>query len=180
MRFLKIYEKNIIKYDLLNKFKYKEISKLPQIKKIVLNFTYKNSNIKNLITSLIALELIANQKGLLTYSNISNISLKIRKGQPIGCKVIIKKKYIYLFFSKLVIDILPNFKNFKEIKMKKVSKLSSITLKIKSVLGFLEFEGQYKFLKDLSSLNITIVTDLVTYKEFFFLLKSFKIPVFTK
>ena len=53
MYIFKTYDKNIIQYDLLNKFQYKKIDKLPKIKKIVLNFNYKNFNIKNLIISLL-------------------------------------------------------------------------------------------------------------------------------
>ena len=94
MNSLEYYYKTIIKYDLINKFSYSNIKKIPELKKIVLNFGCKSSEIKELATSLLALELIINTNTpiFLTKSKQPNVLLKIRKGAPVGCKVILKKK----------------------------------------------------------------------------------------
>jgi large subunit ribosomal protein L5 len=89
---------NIIKYDLVNKFYYKNHKKIPKLNKIILNFNCKNINFKLLISSIIALELITTQKSIITSSKKSNITLKIRKGNPIGCKVTLRKEKMYFFF----------------------------------------------------------------------------------
>ena len=66
MYFLKNYYKNIIQYDLVNKFHYRNLQNLPKLQKIVLNFGYKNPNIKNLASALLFLELITTRRGVIT------------------------------------------------------------------------------------------------------------------
>lgn len=114
MYFLENYYQNVIQYDLINKYQYKNLQNLPRLKKIILNFGYKNSNIKVLASSLLALELIATKRGTMITTKSSHILLKLRKGTPVGCKVILKKKLMYQFFAKLLIDIFPQMKEFKE------------------------------------------------------------------
>ena len=49
-----------------------------------------------------ALELITLQKGILTVTKKSNVILKLKKGEPIGCKVVLRKTNMYNFwFSNL-------------------------------------------------------------------------------
>jgi large subunit ribosomal protein L5 len=166
MNFIENYYKNIIKYDLLNRFQYKNLKKLPRLKKIILSFSCKNSNTSQIMPSLLALELITSQKALLTLSKNSNISLKIRKGNPVGCKVILKKKVMYNFLKNLILNILPNLVKFKK---------NSLTLE--NSLVFSELEQQYYLFKDIPKLNISIVCNSVNFIEFFFLLNSFKLPI---
>lgn len=98
MKFLKNYNENIVKYDLINKFEYTTINNLPKIKKIILSFNFKKFDFKLLISALIALEIISLQKCSLLKAKKFNISLKIRKGNPIGCKVILRKNNMRFFF----------------------------------------------------------------------------------
>ena len=91
MHFLDYFYTKTLKFDLINKFYYKELKNLPKLKKIVLNFNCRTTNLKTLATHLLALELITNQKSNLTISKRPNLLLKIRKGNPVGCKVILKK-----------------------------------------------------------------------------------------
>lgn len=99
MQIFEYYYTNIIRYDLINKFYYNNHKQIPKVIKIVLNFNCNSVNIKRLISSMVALELITNQKSVILTSKKANISLKLRKGNPIGCKVTLKKKkYEYFFF----------------------------------------------------------------------------------
>ena len=82
MQIFKYYYNNVIKYDVINKFYYKKYKQIPKIIKIVLSFNCKNLNIKQLLNSLIALELISAKKGFILVSKKSNILLKIKKGNP--------------------------------------------------------------------------------------------------
>ena len=79
MQIFKYYYNNVIKYDVINKFYYKKYKQIPKIIKIVLSFNCKNLNIKQLLNSLIALELISAKKGFILVSKKSNILLKIKK-----------------------------------------------------------------------------------------------------
>ena len=74
----------------------------------------KSFEIKNLAASLLSLELIAVQQGVLTKSKRANILLKIRKGNPVGCTVVLRKNKMYNLKS----EIFRKFKiqgNFPEI-----------------------------------------------------------------
>ena len=178
MHFLEYYYQNIIQYDLLNKFRYKNIKKLPKLQKIVLNFGCKNSDIKNLSTALLSLELITNKRGNLIVSKNSNILLKIKKGNPVGCKVILKKTFMYNFFAKILINIFPRIKNFTEFNTQKNKlKNNAFSYKLTNALTFLELEQNYYLFNNLPNLNITVTTNTKTKKELVFLLHSFKLPL---
>lgn len=105
MFFFDIYFHKVIKYDLVNAFFYQNLVKIPQLKKVILNFGYKKSNIKYLVSSLLALEFISFKKGKITKSKHLNIFLKIKKGNPVGCKLVLKKNVMYFFYLKLITSI---------------------------------------------------------------------------
>nr|QYJ09259.1 ribosomal protein L5 [Pleurosigma sp. mgcode 4] len=179
MHFLEYYYKSVIKYDLINKFFYKNTNELPEIKKIILNFGSKNTKIKTFAASLLALELITNKKGIVTKTKKPNLFLKIQKGKPAGCKVILKKALMYNFLSKILIEITPNIKKFLIFK-KKYKNFNNFSLNLDNKkLIFSELKEHYHLSKTLSYLNITIVTNAQTKKELFFLLKSFNLPLKT-
>ena len=176
MNYLQNYYNNIVKYDLINKFRYKNINNLPKVNAIVLSFNYKTNNLKQLISSLIALELIGEQKPIFTKSKVPVISLKIRKGNPIGCKLILRKSYLNNFLDKLLNEIFCDLKlaiNSKQIIKNKF--IPTFTLKLKNNLNFSILETHYQIFKNLSNLNIVFVTNAKNLSEFIFLLKSYKI-----
>ena len=176
MHSINYYYNNIVKYDLINKFYYKNIKQLPKIKKIILNFNFKRQNFKNLMSSLIALELISNQKPIFIKSKISNITLKIRKGQPVGCKIILRKQNSNIFIQKLINEYFYSKFNIQE-SLKKIKPINSsfMSFQIKNSLIFPELEANYQIFKQLTKLNITIVCTSKTFSELIFLLKSYKI-----
>ena len=119
MHFFNYHSLKTIKSDFLIKFNYKNIFLSPQIDKLILNFGIKELNFKNILPTLTSLELITNQKTILTCSKMSNISLKIRKGVPVGCKVTLRNLNMSLFLSKVILIIFPSIKLFEGIPFKK-------------------------------------------------------------
>ena len=77
MHFLEYHYKKVVRYDLINKFQYTNIDELPQIKKIIINFGCKDFKIKNFAATLLALELITTQRGIVTKTKTPNIFIKI-------------------------------------------------------------------------------------------------------
>jgi large subunit ribosomal protein L5 len=110
MFFFERYLHQIISYDLINTFFYKNLKEIPKLKKITLNFGYQNSTFRRLVSSLLALEFITCKKGNLTISKDLNVFLKIKKGNPVGCKIILKKSTMYLFYLKLITSIFSKMK----------------------------------------------------------------------
>lgn len=177
MNLLGNYYKKVVRYDLINKFFYNHIEDIPQLKKIILNFGCKSSEIKTLAASLLSLELIAVQKGVLTKSKKANILLKIRKGNPVGCVVVLKKNKMYNFLFKLLTDVFPNLRDFKGISIAKKIGNRSFSLTLKDLISFKELERQFYLFSKLPPLNITFVTNTKTKKELVYLLNAFKLPL---
>lgn len=168
---LQNYTKNIVKYDFINKFNYNLSVNIPKLHFIILQFKLKKYDVKSLISALTALHLITLQKGVLTSSRISNISFKIRKGQPIGCKITLRKNKLNTFLLVFINKIVTTY----NLKTYKIYNLFSIN--IKNILIFNELEQNYLFFKNVSNLNVHIGTSNCTFSEFKFLLKSFKLTL---
>jgi len=89
-----------VQYDLVTKLSHVNCITLPKIKSINLNFGVRGAALsdKKILPSLLALEILTGQKGIITKSTKDLINWKIRKGMLIGCKVNIRK---YSFISLL-------------------------------------------------------------------------------
>jgi large subunit ribosomal protein L5 len=174
MQELEYFNKKTFKYDLINKFLYKNTKKLPKIQKIILNFSCQNTKLKNLSSSLLALELITNKKGLVTTSKKSNILLKIRKGNPVGCKVIFSKNNYYKFFTRFLNEILPKQENSFNFSKNNFNK-NTYYYRVNNTFNFLELEKNYYLFNELNYLDINIIINSNSKKDIKFLLNSFKI-----
>lgn len=169
MKFLTDYNENVVKYDLINKFNYKISKQLPKLQSIVLTFKVKKYDLKTLSCCLAAIELISYQKPILTQSKVSNISIKIRKGMPVGCKVTLKKKKLKHFLFMLI-----NKFQLTELKATSKDKLF-FSCKISNVFIFNILEKNYQFFRNLPDLNVNLSTTTCKNEELLFLLKSYKL-----
>jgi len=172
MNLLENYYKKVIRYDLINRFLYTHLNDIPKLKKIILNFGCKSFEIKNIVTSLFALELITLKQATVTKSKRANILLKIRKGYPVGCMVVLTKAEMYTFFVKLLIEIFPNLKDFKGLNLLQKEEVKSFSLTLMDLITFKELEKQFYLFANLPPLNIVIVTNTKTQKELMYLLNS--------
>ncbi len=164
---------NVIIYDLITKFHFKNIFEIPKITKICLNIGLKNANIekKKLINIIVLLKLITNQEPIVTKSKKNNIFLKIKKNSIIGCKITLKKKNIYPFLEKLLIFIIPNM---NLIKINKNNK-NILNFQIKNILNFFELKTEFLKFKNIPPLDVSIHTNCKNYFELFSLLNSYNI-----
>jgi len=176
MHFLDYFQSKTLKHDLLNKFYYKNINDLPKLEKIILNFGCKTNDLKQLSIAILALELVTNQKGILTNSKKSNILLKVRKGNPVGCKVTLQKKGVVRFLEKILFEIFPKIKNFNGLTVSRQIKKNSFSYELHNTLSFSELEEHYYLFNNLPKLDITIITKTKTKEEFLFILKSLQFP----
>lgn len=172
MHFLEHYYTTIVKYNLIHRFKYENLKNIPKLEKIILSFGCKTSDLKILAYSLLALQLITTKKGNLTISNQSSIVLKIRKGNPVGCKIILTKKLMYKFFAKFLLEISTKLKNKSLISKSRV--FNTLTCNFNNILIFKELEKNYVLFNSLKNLQIIFITNAKTTEELFFLLNSFK------
>lgn len=181
MYILKFYYEHIIKHDLINKFKYYNLKNIPKIKKIIINIGCSNYKIKNIAPAFLFLELLTNKSSLFTKTKKANIFLKIKKGTPIGCVVVLTKIKIYKFLFKLLLEILPSLKNFKGITYKfHKLKCNSFSFYIKDLVVLKEFNPHFHLFNNLPAINITIITNTQNKNELIYLLQSFKLPLLPK
>lgn len=179
MSFLKTYNEKIIKYDLINKFSYNNTKNIPKLEKITLNFGCKNFNIQKFATTLLALEMITSKKATLSVSKNANILLKIQKGQPAGCKVVLVKKEMDFFLTKLHLEILPKLRNFLGFKLQ--TRTSSFSFQLsRNEITLPEFDNHYPLFSDLPNLDINVLTNSKNRKELLFLAESIKFPFLKK
>jgi large subunit ribosomal protein L5 len=178
MHFFEHFYVKRLKYDLLNKFFYLNNQKFPKIKKIILNFSCKTAEMKNLASSSLALELITNKKGRLTNTRYPDVLLKIRKGNPTGCKIILRKELMYNFLGRINYEIFPRIKNFAAFEINKKTHKNVFSFSLQDNFLFYELEQHYHLFNYLSKLNITIVTNAKNKTELAFMLKSFHFPLF--
>lgn len=177
MQFFENFYLKTVRYDLTNRYFLKNTKSIPKIKKIILNFNCwsKPLDVNLVASSMLALELITCQKGELTKTKFSNLILRLRKGIPIGCKLILKKENNYIFLSKIVQEVSPSNKVFMLYNPNLMK--NAFSFNIKELFNFNELEKQYSFFKDLNHLNVTIITNTNSLNELEFLLKSLKIPL---
>lgn len=175
MHYLEFYYKTVIKYDLINKFNYRNLNELPKLKQVILNFKIKNIKIKTFVAALIAVELITKKKNKITTTKKPNIFLKIRKGQPIGGKIILQKTTMYHFLSLLMLEIFPKISNSFKFKLNNKN-IFYIKLDNKN-LNFSNLKEHYNLYNLIPYITISILTNTKTHKELFFLLKSFQFNI---
>jgi len=179
MNLFDTYLTNVIFFDYITKFKKNSIHKLPIIDKLILSFEYKKPTLKKVLLSLITLKLIngnINRKGKIILTKRSNIALKLRAGNPVGCKLTLRKKELLNFLSKFLLIILPSDKFFT--KINNISKNNMVSFQFKNLFLFEELGSNYNVFKELNKLSIVLVTtNCNTIEELIFLLKSLKIQV---
>ena len=103
MFMLEKYYNHVIKVDLINKYSHVNFKEIPKIEKIILNFGCKNSDLFEISSALLFLELISQKKSTVTRAKRSNVLLKIRKGNIVGCTVTLAKNDLYHFLLQLVV-----------------------------------------------------------------------------
>lgn len=170
------YYKNL-KFDLINKFHYSNLKKLPKLKKIVLNSSCKSTELKTLSRGLLSLEIITNQRGMLTISKRPNLSLKIRKGSPTGCKLTLSKSTMLDFICKISNEVFPKAKNFDGILIHKKVEKRACSFILKDILNFTELSENYYLFNNLSSFSLSFITEVNCKEEMLFILKSLQLPL---
>ena len=176
MSSIRSYLQRKFKYDMFNRFCYKKVQNFPQIKKIVLNFGFKTNDFTSLVTSLFVLELLTKQKGILTLSKNANLFLKIRKGNPVGCKVTLQKKAAFSFLNRYYYEIFPKLKQSEHLLNLKMLNKNSFSYNLNDTSVFQELNNKYYLFGNLPQLNITIVTNSMFKLELVYLIKLFKFP----
>ena len=167
------YKNYKINYDLINKIVFNSIFKIIKITKIILNMGQKDCKKEKILSVILTLELLTSQKGVLVQSKKNIISLKIKKGAIVGCKVTLRKKNVFLFLEKLVLFYFPKMKDFKGFQINQ----ENFSFSVNNLLNFFELEDKFSQFSQLPKLDIVFVLKNSNPDRTRILLNSFNFPV---
>lgn len=164
---------------LTEKFGYKTVMRVPQIKKIVLSQGIGEAVAdKKVIDSAVAdLSIIAGQKAIATISKKDISNFKLRKGMPVGTKVTLRGEKMYDFLDRLISVSLPRTRDFRGVPAKGFDGRGNFNFGVKEHIIFPEIDIDK--VNKILGMDITIVTTAESDEEAKALLDAFGFP-FTK
>ena len=173
---LKVYFEDVVRKKLSDEFGYKNRLQVPVIEKIVINMGIGEgvNDRKKVESAANDLGLIAGQKAVITKARKSIATFKVRDGQPIGCKVTLRKSRMYEFMDRLVNIALPRVRDFRGLSAKSFDGRGNYTLGLKEQLVFPEID--YDKVDKVRGMDIVICTTAKTDAEAKALLKGFDMP----
>ncbi len=106
--------------SLKEKHNYSNPHQIPHMVKIVVNMGVSASLEKNAVEDAAKdLGLITGRKPAISKSRHNIANFKLRLGQPIGCRVTLRKDAMYEFFDRLVSVTLPRIRDFRGLSPRK-------------------------------------------------------------
>jgi large subunit ribosomal protein L5 len=173
---LKTHFDDVVRKHLTEQYGYKNVLQVPRLDKIVINMGVGEavSDRKKVEAAAADLALIAGQKPIITNARKSIATFKVREGQPIGCKVTLRKTRMYEFIDRLVNIALPRVRDFRGLNPKSFDGRGNYTLGIKEHIIFPEID--YDKTSDIWGLDITVCTTARNDDEARALLTAFNFP----
>jgi large subunit ribosomal protein L5 len=173
---LKVQFDQTIRTKLAEQFGYKNRMQTPLLDKIVINMGIGEgvADRKKVESAATDLGLIAGQKAVITKARKSIATYKVRAGQPIGCKVTLRKARMYEFLDRLINIALPRVRDFRGLSPKSFDGRGNYTLGIKEHIVFPEID--YDKAADIWGMDITVCTTARNDDEARALLTAFNFP----
>lgn len=140
-RLEKRYQEEIVP-AMIKKFGYRNPMQVPRLSKIVVNMGVGEAltDIKMLDKSAEELALITGQKPLIRRSRLAISNFKLKKNAPVGCKVTLRRKFMYEFLDRLVNIAIPRIKDFRGINPEAFDNSGNYTLGLSEQLIFPEID----------------------------------------
>jgi|TARA_B100001093_G_scaffold357761_2_gene342377 large subunit ribosomal protein L5 len=168
---------NEVRPQLMKKFEFSSIMQVPKVEKITLNIGLGDAknNKKALQSALDELMLITGQKPIITKAKKDVSNFKVRKGFPVGCKVTLRKDYMYEFLERLCAVALPRTRDFRGLSFKSFDGMGNYSFGIKEQIVFAEID--YDKVDSLRGMDVIITTSASTDNECYELLRAMGLPI---
>ncbi len=161
--------------SLKEKHNYSNPHQIPHMVKIVVNMGVSASLEKNAVEDAAKdLGLITGRKPAISKSRHNIANFKLRLGQPIGCRVTLRKDAMYEFFDRLVSVTLPRIRDFRGLSPRKFDGRGNYTFGVADQTIFPEIDLDK--IKRQQGMDITIVTSAGNDAAALELLKSMGFP----
>ena len=174
-RLLRKYKEEIVP-KLMEEFGYKNLLAVPRLHKIVVNMGVGKAleNHRRLEAAVQDLALITGQKPIVTKAKKSVSGFKLRAGNPIGCKVTLRRVNMYVFLDKLIHIAIPRIRDFRGLSTRSFDGRGNYSLGVSEQIIFPEINiDKVEFIQ---GMDITIVTTAREDKEAYRLLSLFGMP----
>lgn len=155
-RLLERYRNEIVP-QLMEKYSIKNSLAVPCLEKIVVNMGVGegHQDLKILEKAMEELSLITGQKPIIRRAKKAIANFKIKKGNPIGCKVTLRRTMMYEFLDRFINVSLARIRDFRGISPGSFDKKGNFTIGLTEQTIFPELE--YDKINRVQGMNITIV-----------------------
>ncbi|ABL01969.1 LSU ribosomal protein L5P [Candidatus Ruthia magnifica str. Cm (Calyptogena magnifica)] len=149
---------------------------VPKIEKITINMGLGSAlgDKKVLQSALKEMSLISGQKPLICNARKSVASFKLREGNPIGCKVTLRKERMYEFLDRLINIAIPRIRDFRGFKATAFDGRGNYNMGITEQITFAEID--FEKVTRILGMDIAITTTAKSDEEAKKLLVMFKFP----
>lgn len=167
---------DVVRPELMKQFGYKNPLQAPRLDKIVLNIGAGEgaADKKKMQAAVNDLTAIAGQKAVVTVAKKDVANFKVRRGNPVGTRVTLRKERMYEFLDRLVTIALPRVRDFRGVSAKSFDGRGNYALGLKEHIVFLEID--YDKTETVWGMDIVICTTAKTDDEAKALLKGFQMP----
>ena len=174
-RMLERYEQQIAP-ELMKRFGYTNRLALPRLVKIVANIGCGEAahDAKALEEAQRDLGLIAGQRPMVTRAKKAVSNFKIKEGDPVGCKVTLRRHRMYEFLDRLVSVALPRIRDFRGLSESGFDHAGNYSFGVREQSIFPELrldDMHYNF-----GMDVVIVMSAKTHEEAKALLDGFGMP----
>src|SRR3974377_2197582 len=173
----RLYEKYVrdVAPALKEKRKYSNPHQVPRLEKIVVNMGVSASLEKSAVDDAAKdLALITGRKAAVSRSRHNIANFKLRGGQPIGCRVTLRRDAMYEFFDRLIAAALPRIRDFRGLSTRSFDGRGNYSLGVGDQTIFPEIELDK--IKRQQGMDITVVTSARTNEEALEFLKLMGMP----
>ncbi|MFH1269594.1 MAG: 50S ribosomal protein L5 [Candidatus Omnitrophota bacterium] len=175
-RLLEKYRNEIVP-RMMEVFSLKNRMAVPRLDKIVINMGVGEAlqDVKILEKSMEELGVITGQRPIMRRVKKAIANFKIKQGQPIGCKVTLRRSMMYEFLDRMISIALPRIRDFRGVSADSFDEAGNYTLGLTEQGIFPEID--YDKLSRTQGMDITFVIKNVKSKEQSMeLLKLFGMP----
>jgi large subunit ribosomal protein L5 len=157
------------------KYGYTNPHQVPRLVKIVVNMGVSAELEKTAVDDAAKdLALITGRKPAINRARHSVANFKLRKGQPIGCRVTLRREVMYEFLDRLVAAALPRIRDFRGLSPRSFDGRGNYTFGIADQTIFPEIDLDK--IKRHQGMDITFVTSARTDAEAYDLLRLLGVP----
>ena len=173
---LQEYYRDTVVKQLQEQFGYKNVMEIPRLTKITLNMGVGEAvGDRKLIDNAVAdMTKIAGQKPVVTLARKSVASFKLREGWPVGCRVTLRREYMFEFLDRLVNIAIPRIRDFRGLNPRSFDGRGNYNMGVREQIIFPEID--YDKIDTLRGLDITFTTTAKTDQEGRALLAAFNFP----